>query len=212
MLPFWNVLNSGIVAAFATIEEIPTIIEMRIDRKNVFLALSDFPIDTPPAFFFLPCLCNLLLDGDCVSRPVIMHIEKTFSADIVVSRGLLAKSAPYYDQLPSPLFFLPIVSSVISSSFRLTSKLCVPFIDIQLFAERGDASVRFSCRLRFRFRLPVFCFAICLCRSSSASVSRHSMRSGPPVASNCAFFAPIVYFPVFCFPVLLNCRRSYNIM
>lgn len=51
MLPFWNVLNSGIVAAFATIEEIPTIIEMRIDRKNVFLALSDFPIDTPPHSF-----------------------------------------------------------------------------------------------------------------------------------------------------------------
>ena len=211
MLPFWNVLNSGIVAAFATIEEIPTIIEMRIDRKNVFLALSDFPIDTPPAFFFLPCLCNLLLDGDCVSRPVIMHIEKTFSTDIVVSRGLLAKSAPYYDQLPSPLFFLPIVSSVISSSFRLTSKLCVPFIDIQLFAERGDASVRFSCRLRFRFRFPSLLCRLLPSRLCDAFVPPFDEHE-PPVASNCAFSVSIVYFSVFCFPVLLSCQRYYNIM
>ena len=42
----------GIVAAFAAIEEIQTIIEMRIDRKKIFLALSDFPIDTLPPILF----------------------------------------------------------------------------------------------------------------------------------------------------------------
>lgn len=48
MLPFLNVLSVGIVAAFAAIEEIPAIIEMRIDRKKAFLALSDTP---PPHSF-----------------------------------------------------------------------------------------------------------------------------------------------------------------
>ena len=51
-LPFWNVLNRGIVAAFAVIDEIPKIAAMRIDRKKIFLALSDFPIDTPPRILF----------------------------------------------------------------------------------------------------------------------------------------------------------------
>ena len=51
MLPFLNVLNVGIVAAFAAIEEIPAIIDMRIDRKKAFLTLIDFPTDTPPHSF-----------------------------------------------------------------------------------------------------------------------------------------------------------------
>lgn len=105
MLPFLNVLNVGIVAAFAAIEEIQTIIEIRIDRKKIFLALSDFPIDTPPpphSFSYHVYVTSY--DGDGVSRHVITHIEKTFSLDIVVSRGLPAKSrlSPY-PILPAPL-------------------------------------------------------------------------------------------------------------
>lgn len=51
MLPFLNVFSVGIVAAFAAIEEIPAIMEMRIDRKKALLALSDFPIATPRILF-----------------------------------------------------------------------------------------------------------------------------------------------------------------
>lgn len=42
----------GIVAALTAIEEIPAIIDMRIDRKKAFLTLSDFPTDTPPRSLF----------------------------------------------------------------------------------------------------------------------------------------------------------------
>lgn len=48
MLPFLNVLNVGIVAALAAIEEIPAMMEMRTDRKKAFLTLSDFLHRYPP--------------------------------------------------------------------------------------------------------------------------------------------------------------------
>lgn len=54
MLPFLNVLNVGIVAALAAIEEIPAIMEMRTDRKKAFLTLSDFLHRYPPAKHSFP--------------------------------------------------------------------------------------------------------------------------------------------------------------
>lgn len=126
---------------------------MRIDRKKIFLALSDFPIDTPPPHSFSYHAYVTSYDGDGVSRHVITHIEKTFSLDIVVSRWLLTKSPPTITRAPSP-FRYPYISV---PAFRLPSKLYVPSGDIQLFAGAGRGGDAFFSSAAFPFARLLLC-------------------------------------------------------
>ena len=99
---------------------------------------------------------------------------------------------------------------------RLPSKQCVPSGDVLLFAAAGRCGDAISCLLRFRSRSRSNFFRFCFCRLPPSKQLGACVppfeKSELPVASNCAFFAPIVYFPVFCFPVLLNFQKSYNII
>lgn len=158
MLPFLKVLNVGIVAAFAAIEEIPMMIDTRIDRKKTFLALSDTP--PFPAFFFLTCLCNLHRRRH---RNMPSHITywKTILARYSSFLGIACEITPYCVPLLSP----SIDPSIAPLPFRLSSKLCVPSGDTGRFDLTG------RCLVSWGFTsaaLSIFVFPSLLCRLLSS--------------------------------------------
>ena len=200
MLPFLNVLNVGIVAAFAAIEEIPAIIDMRIDRKKAFLTLIDFPTDTPPAFFFLSFPHILNRWCPCIPHAAVcVHLLKNILARYSSLPGIVC-------EIP-PLAISDSPCSPPRPSARSSPPPVPPPLQAVRAAKRYEA-VRFDgasrlvgfcvCRI-IHFRFSVFTLSLASVDATSAPSSRYLTNLGGPLRRIAHFPCRLCIFPYFVF-------------